>query len=100
MRILNKQQTAAATPYPALLEGLRQMFLSGVEAPLRHHHTMARQGEADATLLLMPAWMPAKMDGKGVGGVRKFSRRDNQIVSAVITSTEACVVIRSKNRNG
>jgi ornithine cyclodeaminase len=70
MQIFDKQQTARATPYPALLEGLRQMFISGVEAPLRHHHTMQRAGEADATLLLMPAWMPSSMDGKGVGGVK------------------------------
>jgi len=70
MRIFDRQQTAKAIAYPALLEGLRAMFASGVEAPMRHHHTMARKGEADATLLLMPAWEPAQMDGKGVGGVK------------------------------
>ncbi len=70
MQFFDAGQTAAATPYPALLEGLRAMFASGVEAPLRHHHTMARKDEADATLLLMPAWEPAGVDGKGVGGVK------------------------------
>ncbi len=56
----------AAISYPALLEGLRAMFVSGGQAPLRHHHIMRRLNEPDATLLLMPAWM----DGKSYGGVK------------------------------
>ncbi len=56
MRILDPAQTAAALPYPALIDGLRRAFAAGLEAPMRHHHTMARSGEPDAVLLLMPAF--------------------------------------------
>lgn len=39
-----------------LVEALRQGFRERVVTPVRHHHPMARSGEDDATLLLMPAW--------------------------------------------
>ncbi|NBN62454.1 ornithine cyclodeaminase family protein [Microvirga tunisiensis] len=63
MRVMNAVETAEALPYPALIEALRDMFRSGCEMPLRHHHTVAVPGEPDATLLLMPAWVPGRYMG-------------------------------------
>ncbi len=56
MRVFDAAETAAALPYPALLDAIEAAFAAGWTAPLRHHHTMKRPGEPDATLLLMPAW--------------------------------------------
>ena len=49
-------ETAKGLPFPQLINALRDGFVAGCQAPVRHHHTMQRSGEADATLLLMPAW--------------------------------------------
>jgi ornithine cyclodeaminase/alanine dehydrogenase-like protein (mu-crystallin family) len=56
LRILSAEETAAALPYGALVEGLRRTFAAGVEAPPRHHHVLPGNGEPDGVLLLMPAW--------------------------------------------
>lgn len=42
--------------YPALIDAIDRQFASGICAPTRHHHTMARPQGTDGTLLLMPAW--------------------------------------------
>jgi alanine dehydrogenase len=41
--------------YPALVDALAQAFREDIVVPARHHHTVERP-DADATLLLMPAW--------------------------------------------
>ncbi|ODN71674.1 ornithine cyclodeaminase [Methylobrevis pamukkalensis] len=70
MRVYSAEETAAALPYPALVAGLREIFAARVAAPLRHHHVMARRGEPDAVLLLMPAWQGAGQGAAGFGGVK------------------------------
>ncbi len=65
MRVFSAEETRDLLPFDALIEALRKMFRSGAAAPLRHHHTIALDGEPDAALLLMPAWNPA-----GLGGVK------------------------------
>jgi ornithine cyclodeaminase len=49
-------QVRAATPWPALVEALREAFRAGCVLPPRHHHGFDVPGEREATLLLMPAW--------------------------------------------
>ena len=39
-----------------MVEALRRGFREDVVTPVRHHHPLARAGEADGMLLLMPAW--------------------------------------------
>jgi ornithine cyclodeaminase len=56
MRLFDAAETAAALPYPALIDAIEAAFAAGWTAPTRHHHAMARPGEPDAVLLLMPAW--------------------------------------------
>jgi alanine dehydrogenase len=64
MRIIGPSEVVAALEFPALVESLRQMFRTGCEAPLRHHHTIAApDGGPDATLLLMPAWQAGRHIG-------------------------------------
>jgi ornithine cyclodeaminase len=53
----------AALDYPALVAALRQAFAADWVVPVRHHHAVPIPGEADQTLLLMPAWE----GGKSVG---------------------------------
>jgi ornithine cyclodeaminase len=63
MRILGPSEVHAALDFPSLVESLRQMFRSGCEAPVRHHHSVPVPGERDATLLLMPAWQSGRHVG-------------------------------------
>jgi alanine dehydrogenase len=58
MLLLSEQETRDALPFPALIESLADMFRSGCEMPVRHHHDLEVPGEPDATMLLMPAWVP------------------------------------------
>lgn len=69
MLLLSDSQTRQALPFPALIDALEEMFKSGCEMPVRHHHDMAVPGEADATLLLMPAWVPGKYSGVKIAHV-------------------------------
>ncbi len=63
MLILDADDTRNALAWRPLIEALRQLFISGCEMPLRHHHDMAVPDEPDGTLLLMPAWLPGRYIG-------------------------------------
>lgn len=56
MRIIENSEIAAALHYPALIDALRDMFVSGCTQPLRHHHGLDPENERKGTLLIMPAW--------------------------------------------
>lgn len=53
---LDRAAVRAALPWDELVDALSAMFREGCEAPLRHRHGMPGSGEAENTLLLMPAW--------------------------------------------
>lgn len=57
MLVLGPEQTAEALPFAALIEAIAAMFGGDCIMPVRHHHGVAVPGLADATLLLMPAWV-------------------------------------------
>ncbi|MDM9624546.1 ornithine cyclodeaminase family protein [Rhizobium sp. S152] len=63
MLVLDEKQTRAALPWDALIEALAAMFSAECVTPVRHHHEMTVPGERDATLLLMPAWVPGRYAG-------------------------------------
>ncbi|KQW72753.1 ornithine cyclodeaminase family protein [Ensifer sp. Root127] len=67
IRILDAQATAALLPFGALIDTLRRSFAEGCVVPVRHHHTVANDGEPDATLLLMPAWHDAQRPARYLG---------------------------------
>jgi len=63
MLVLDAAQTRAALPWGSLVKALADMFARGCVMPVRHHHEVEVPGEADATLLLMPAWQPGDYIG-------------------------------------
>lgn len=67
LAILDADETARRLSFPDLINALQTGFADGCELPERHHHTMQRPGEADATLLLMPAWTKPVGDRQFLG---------------------------------
>ncbi len=63
MLVLDEAETKNALPFPALINAVEAMFRSGAETPARHHHAIDVPGEPEATLLLMPAWVPGRYMG-------------------------------------
>jgi len=55
VRVIDADTIARALTYERLVDALADAFRSEITVPVRHHHTIPREG-ADATLLLMPAW--------------------------------------------
>lgn len=53
----------------SLIDALAEMFRTGCEAPVRHHHVVAVPGGGDAMHLLMPAWQPGRYIGTKVVNV-------------------------------
>ena len=63
MLVLNEDETRNALAWPQLIEAIETMFRGGCEMPVRHHHEVTVPGERDATLLMMPAWVPGTYMG-------------------------------------
>ncbi|ANK82177.1 MAG: ornithine cyclodeaminase [Rhizobiales bacterium NRL2] len=66
----------------AVADALEAMFRDGCEQPVRHHHDVAVPGEANATLLLMPAWRPG--DALGVKVATVFPGNNDRGLPAVM----------------
>lgn len=60
---LNAEDVRRLLPWNRLIAALNDIFVQDVCAPVRHHHFMDIPGEPEATLLLMPAWIPGKYLG-------------------------------------
>ncbi|MDJ0908000.1 MAG: ornithine cyclodeaminase family protein [Woeseiaceae bacterium] len=56
---IDADEVTRLTPWPALIDAIRQAFREGGISPERHHHTIPGSDRDDITLLLMPAWNPA-----------------------------------------
>jgi len=56
MRMIDTDMVRRFTEFGLLIEAIREMFRADCVMPVRHHHSVRVPGEADATLLLMPAW--------------------------------------------
>ncbi|MGI4799765.1 MAG: ornithine cyclodeaminase family protein [Janthinobacterium lividum] len=67
--MLGAHDVALNLDYLSLIAALDAAFRGRIEAPARHHHTIAVPGGSDATLLLMPAWMPGCYIGTKVAPV-------------------------------
>ena len=65
MRMVAANEIHRLLDYPSLFDALREMFRTGCEVPLRHHHTIAASDSngAPSTLLLMPAWQSGRSLG-------------------------------------
>ena len=69
MKILDAAQTAAALPFERLIPALRDAFVTGADAPLRHRHDIVQPDGSSAALLLMPAWRASGLMGVKVVSV-------------------------------
>jgi ornithine cyclodeaminase/alanine dehydrogenase-like protein (mu-crystallin family) len=67
LRFFSAGDLDATFDFPGLIDALAEGFRGGLTAPARHHHTIARSGEAAATHLLMPAWSESVDDGDFLG---------------------------------
>jgi ornithine cyclodeaminase len=63
MLVLDEAQTREALAWPALIDAIASMFTGTCVTPVRHHHEVEVPGEAAATLLLMPSWVPGQYTG-------------------------------------
>jgi ornithine cyclodeaminase/alanine dehydrogenase-like protein (mu-crystallin family) len=63
MNYFNAEMIQENLGWSDCIEALRRMFAQGCEAPVRHHHSVEVPGQQEATMLLMPAWLPGKYMG-------------------------------------
>ncbi len=56
MIVVGEAETRAALPWKALIAAIREGFRADWAMPVKHQHFIEVPGEADAKLLLMPAW--------------------------------------------
>lgn len=63
MQFFNAEEIRDNLSWNDTIEALRQMFAEGCVAPVRHHHPIVLPGQQEATMLLMPAWIPGKYAG-------------------------------------
>ncbi|MEH6473369.1 MAG: ornithine cyclodeaminase family protein, partial [Halopseudomonas sp.] len=61
--IISADQVRDSLPWLPLIDALRRQFQQGCVMPVRHHHTIEQADGADATLLLMPAWIEGQYIG-------------------------------------
>jgi len=59
LTILDDERVTALTPWPSLIDAIRDAFRGGGVSPVRHHHSIPGSDHDDITLLLMPAWNEA-----------------------------------------
>lgn len=69
MQVFTAEEVEARLDYASLVAALRAGFCRDITVPPRQHHTLPQpEGEADATLLVMPAW-----SADGYAGVKLVS---------------------------
>lgn len=73
MRVLSSDDIAAVLTPRLVVDALEAAFRAPVEVPVRHHHRMAKVGEPDAMLLLMPAWHAPGAPAPTYAGVKVVS---------------------------
>jgi ornithine cyclodeaminase len=56
LTFLDDEQVTASTPWPALIDAIRDAFRRGGVSPVRHQHSIPGNDREDISLLLMPAW--------------------------------------------
>lgn len=71
LRFISGGQISANLDFPDFIEALREGFRADIAAPQRHHHTIEKPDQANATMLLMPAWTDSNntrpIDGGYIG---------------------------------
>ena len=60
MRFFDAESVRIGSPWPGLIDALKEMFIRGCESPERNHFSVGRDGN---TLLVMSAWEREKVIG-------------------------------------
>ena len=63
MLTIDADSVRRLTGFKPLIEAIREMFARDTVMPVRHAHTVEVPGEADATLLIKPAWTTGEYIG-------------------------------------
>ncbi|MDQ1081010.1 ornithine cyclodeaminase family protein [Pseudoroseomonas cervicalis] len=79
MRLLDRDETTARLPWPALGAALQAMFREGCAAPLRHRHPLPQNEAAEGSLLLMPAWQAHRYTGVKIVHVTPSNAKNSEI---------------------
>ncbi len=69
MKFLDSAEIDHVLDYSSVIAALRKGFVQSVTTPKRHHHDIERADNADATLLLMPAWAGERAFGVKIASV-------------------------------
>ncbi|MEX2495781.1 MAG: ornithine cyclodeaminase family protein, partial [Woeseia sp.] len=77
MRTYDREAVACLLPYGRLVDALEDAFRTDVNAPGRTHYQLAVPGDADATLLLMPAWRSGESLGVKIATIFPGNLRKN-----------------------
>jgi ornithine cyclodeaminase len=56
LTLIDDRQVTALTPYPLLIDAIRDAFRRGGESPVRQQHSIPGNDREDIILLQMPAW--------------------------------------------
>lgn len=67
LKIADAATTSRHLDYSRLVEALDRGFAQGCVVPVRHHHTIEKDNQPDATLLLMPAWSKSSDEVRFLG---------------------------------
>ena len=81
MLLIDETQVRTTTPFPALVDAIRDMFKGDCQMPVRHHHGVNVPDEPIGTLLLMPAWTEGHY--MGVKIVSVFPGNEKRNMAAV-----------------
>ncbi|WBV43142.1 ornithine cyclodeaminase family protein [Pseudoroseomonas cervicalis] len=79
MRLMDRDDTTARLPWPALRAALQAMFREGCAAPLRHRHPLPQKEAAEGSLLLMPAWQAHRYTGVKIVHVTPSNAKNSEI---------------------
>lgn len=60
MELINAEQIGKLLTWQETVNALEQMFAVPCTVPTRHHHSITLNDQQDATMLLMPAWIPGQ----------------------------------------
>lgn len=63
MKVFGEDEVREMLPWPRVMEAIEGMLRTGCETPARQHYRVEAPGARDATLLIMPAWIPGKWLG-------------------------------------
>jgi ornithine cyclodeaminase/alanine dehydrogenase-like protein (mu-crystallin family) len=86
--VLDAEYTSARLPFDRLIPALREAFIAGAEAPLRHRHDLPQPDGTTAALLLMPCWRTGGF--MGVKLVSVFPGNGARSLPAVSSSYLLC----------